>query len=196
MTYIQGQVPNKSESETFIILYRSWGVPIHTGKHQNMATCHGHGGPLATCPTSLKPLSEVNSVTFSHLHSRIPFIYCDMTSETIIYHCPVFPMQNLCQRSSFSVLWSTFFSLFVLFLPPYGFLLFSFLVIFLLQICPISLFPGVVQVLSYQAIVGSQPILLNILEKTESFLLFGAHHSSSVSAAFWWGNTGHISHNY
>lgn len=64
------------------------------------------------------------------------------------------------------------------FLPPYGFLLFSLLVVFLLQECPISLIPGVVQVLSYQAIVGSQPILLNILQKTESFLFFGAHHSS------------------
>lgn len=64
--------------------------------------------------------------------------------------------------------------------PPYGFLLFSLLVVFLLQECPISLIPGVVQVLSYQAVVGSQPILLDILEKTESFFLFGAHHSSSV----------------
>lgn len=70
------------------------------------------------------------------------------------------------------------------FLPPYGFLLFSLLVVVLLQECPISLIPGVVQVLSHQAVVGSQPILLNILEKTESFLLFGAHHSSSVYTAF------------
>lgn len=85
--------------------------------------------------------------------------------------------------------------LLVFLLPPYGFLLFSLLVVFLLQECPISLIPGVVQVLSYQAVVGSQPILLNILEKTESFLLFGAHHSSIVSTAFWLRHTENVNDN-
>lgn len=74
-------------------------------------------------------------------------------------------------------------------LPPYGFLLFSLLVIFFLEECPISLIPGKVQVLSYQGIVGSQPFLFSILEKTKRFLLFGVHHSSSVSTAFCRGNT-------
>lgn len=78
-------------------------------------------------------------------------------------------------------------------LPLYGFLLFSLFVVFLLQECPISFIPGVVQVLSDQTVVGSQPVLLNILEKTESFLLFGAHHSSSFSTAFWWRQKGNVS---
>lgn len=70
-------------------------------------------------------------------------------------------------------------------LPLYGFLLFSLLIVFLLQKCPVPFIPCVVQVLCHQAVVGSQPVLLNILEKTKSFLLFGAHHSSSFSTAFW-----------
>lgn len=120
--------------------------------------------PLATCPNSLQPLPEVNPVAFLHLQSRI--LKCAKPLSVSLF--------PLCEALY----------LFVSFLPPYGFLLFSLLVVFLLQECPISLIPGVVQVLCYQAVVGSQPILLNILEKTESFLLFGAHHSSSVSTAF------------
>lgn len=93
MTYIQGQVPNKSESETFIVLYRSRGVPIHSSKLQNMATCHEHRDPPATCPNSLKPLPEVNLVTFLHLHSKIPFIYCNTTGESVTYHYPTYPIR-------------------------------------------------------------------------------------------------------
>lgn len=81
-------------------------------------------------------------------------------------------------------------------LPLYGFLLFSLLIVFLLQKCPVPFIPCVVQVLCHQAVVGSQPVLLNILEKTQSFLLFGAHHSSSFSTAFWkrqtWKGEWHI----
>lgn len=52
-TSIQGQVPNKSKSEKLIILYRSWGASVHIGNPHNMATCHCHRDPLATCPNSL-----------------------------------------------------------------------------------------------------------------------------------------------
>lgn len=96
-----------------------------------------------------------------------------------MFVCPLTSLLiHLCLWILFVVLWL------VAFLPPYGFLLFSFLLVFFLQECPVSFIPGVVQVLSQQAVVGSQPILLNILEKAESFLLFGAHHSSSLCTAF------------
>lgn len=148
-------------------------------------------------PNSLQPICEVNPVT--SLYYRAEAHLCDVVNVLMntweVHHHPSTPNQitlrdflkiYFCakvKRLSFLLLCSTL--IVVVFLPPYGFLLFSLLVVFFLQVCLISLIPGVVQVLCYQAIVGSQPILLNILEKTESFLLFGAHHSSSVSTAFW-----------
>lgn len=150
MTSIQGQVPNKSKSEKLIIPYRSWGVPVHTGNPRNMATCHCHRDPLATCPNSLQPFPEMNPVTSLY---RVSLVCCTNTCESNSYRDSAFKI-NAKQKPDFyfhginplSVMSNCYFDFNI---PPYGFVLFSLLVVFLLQECPISFIPGVVQVLSY-----------------------------------------------
>lgn len=52
MTSIQGLVPNKSKSEKWIILYRSWGAPPTYG---NLPLPQGSSGHLSQFLTSLHP---------------------------------------------------------------------------------------------------------------------------------------------
>lgn len=146
------------------------GQVPNKSKSEKLIILHRSQSALVQMPLSIKSPVSISSWLDHLLH---------VTPPPLFSHIPCFKcIQNILLR--FSYLQALFFIL-----PPYGFLLFSLLLVFFLQEYLVSLIPGVVQVLSYQAVVGSQAILFNILEKAESFLLFGAHHSSSISTAFW-----------